>query len=898
MRSHLLLLSVSCLIWIGAISGVACSQTPIHENGDRAIASFDGSLANRIPLLKNWVIQNSDSVRARAELISKPGFSTAQWIGTSVPSTILGALLIGRSEDPFFGMNMLDLPGSGPYYVPGKSYSEVETSKDSPFGHPWWYRTEFTLPAGINQKNIDLHFDGLNYAAEIWLNGHLIAGTDSVAGTYRTYSFDVTRYLIPGEPNALAVLMSPPMLADLTPSWVDWNPTPQDKNMGILRPVYLIAHGSVSVAHPQVITHLDLPDTTHAELSIETDLSNSTSQAVTGELRGTIEGISFSKSLTLSAGETRDVVLSSDEFPQLVIQNPRLWWPVAMGKPELYGLNLEFIENGSVSDQKKIRFGIRQVDSKLTAEGSRLYLINGKPIQIRGGGWASDLYLRFSKERAIQELNYALDLRLNTLRLEGDLQPDEFYELTDKYGILVMPGWVCCNAWQESKHWHPKNFAIAQESLRDQIYKLRAHPSVFTFLYGSDTAPPKNVEKIYLDTFKNYHWPDPVLSSAAAVTTPGGGKSGVKMNGPYDYVPPSYWYVDKNRAGGAWGFSTEISPGASIPPIESLRMFIPQEHLWPIDEYWNFHANEEDFANIDRYTSALSKRYGEAQSAEEFALKSQVMGYDSHRAMFEAYGKNKYHSATGVIQWMLNNAWPSLNWHLYDYYLRCGGTYFGVKKANEPLHIQYSYDDHTIFVVNGTYHEASNLLAHIEVFDSQMNPLFSRTKELNAPADSSTEVLALRNLHLSSKLYFVKLSLDDENHSRVSDNFYWLSTQNETFDWDKTTYMTTPVLQEGDLTELNHLKPVTLSVSSQFDSSGHSGRVTLSNPGSSLAFFVHLKLSHAGGEIQPLWRDNYISLIPGETRVIDFQVGPDVELAAGSSLITVEGWNLLQPSKD
>ena len=225
----------------------------------------------------------------------------------------------------------------------------------------------------------------------------------------------------------------------------------------------------------------------------------------------------------------------------------------------------------------------------MTAEGSRLFKINGKPILIRGAGWSQDLFLRFSKDRLEKELQYVRDLNLNTIRLEGRFEPEYFLDLTDQYGILVMPGWPCCNTWQYPEKWPEKNFALAADSLRDQIREFRSHPSVFVFLYGSDESPPPQVEKIYLDAFAKYHWMNPVLSSAADRTTPLTGRTGVKMTGPYNYVAPSYWLVDQ-KFGGAHGFNTETSPGPAVPPIESLKSFITKEHLWPIDDFWSYHA--------------------------------------------------------------------------------------------------------------------------------------------------------------------------------------------------------------------------------------------------------------------------------------------------------------------
>ena len=279
---------------------------------------------------------------------------------------------------------------------------------------------------------------------------------------------------------------------------------------------------------------------------------------------------------------------------------------------------------------------------------------------------------------------------LNTVRLEGKLETDEFFDLTDRHGILVMAGWCCCDHWERWPKWTPRDLKIAEESLRSQMYRLRSRPSLLMWLNGSDNPPPADIETMYLNVEKECRWPNPILSSATAKTSTVSGITGVKMTGPYDYVAPAYWLLD-SKTGGAHGFNTETGPGPAVPPVESLREMLPAEHLWPIDDWWNFHAGGGQFRDIRVFSEALNARYGTATGLEDFAFKSQLMTYEAMRAMFEAFSRNKY-TSTGVIQWMLNNAWPSLIWHLYDYYLRPGGGYFGAKKAMEPIHPLYSYD--------------------------------------------------------------------------------------------------------------------------------------------------------------------------------------------------------------
>jgi exo-1,4-beta-D-glucosaminidase len=564
---------------------------------------------------------------------------------------------------------------------------------------------------------------------------------------------------------------------------------------------------------------------------------------------------------------------------------------------------------GQVSDSTHIDFGIREVTSKLDEKNHRLFQINGKNILIRGAGYSFDLMLRSSPERQRAELNYVRDLNLNAVRLEGKIENDHFFDLADQMGILVLPGWCCCDQWENWPAWDKENERVAGDSLRDQLRRLERHPSVVAWLYGSDFAPPPRIENLYLQIMKEVDWPNPSISSAGARNTTVG-PSGVKMTGPYEYVAPIFWYID-TRHGGAFGFNTETSPGPAIPPVESLRRMLPADHLWPIDSVWEYHAGGMSHT-LDVFTNALDKRYGESKSVEEFSAKSQVQAYEAHRAMMEAYGRNKY-TSTGIIQWMLNNAWPSMIWHMYDWYLRPGGSYFGVKHACEPLHAQYSYDDRSIVVVNSYYHGFQNLKLTAKVYNLDMTEKFSKGVDLSVDADSSTKVFTLPQISDLSTTYFVNLTLESSGQVQ-SRNFYWLSTRAETLDWGREEEDTsgqydistwTPTKDFADYTALNTLPRITLEATAQSMKQGDqsSTTVTVHNPSSTLAFAVRLKVDRSGNnrvsregkedtEILPvLWEDNYFALLPGESRQVKATYAADPKSNA-SPMVEIEGWNV------
>jgi exo-1,4-beta-D-glucosaminidase len=674
------------------------------------------------------------------------------------------------------------------------------------------------------------------------------------------------------------------------------------------RDVYLTATGPLSVRYPQVITRLDLPDADKARLTVTAELRNATGRCVRGVLKGDIGDIHLHQPVELAPHEVKTVGFTPDEFAELNISNPRLWWPVQVGQQNLYTLHMQIDAQGGISDQQSIRFGIREVKAEVDASDHLVFSVNGKRILIRGAGYSFDMLLRSSPERQEAELEYVRNLNLNTIRMEGKIEDDHFLDLTDEMGILVLAGWCCCDQWEQWSNWKKENYTVAAESLRDQIRRLRSHPSLLSWMNGSDFPPPPEVEQMYVRILRENKWPNPFQSSATATATTVTGQSGVKMTGPYLCVAPPYWLLDK-KYGGAHGFNTETIPGPAIPPVESLRRMLPREHLWPVDSCWDYHAEGREFRSMELYKEVVDARYGPSTSVEEYAAKAQLSGYEAYRAMFEAFGRNKY-TATGVIGWMLNSAWPSLHYHIYDYYLRQGGAYFGTRKANEPLHIQYSYDDRSIVIVNSRYEAYRGLKAGAVVYDLGMSEKYAKELAADVGPDSSTRVFVLPEIQNLTPTYFLQLRLESSSGRPVSSNFYWLSVKPDVLDWDNTVRLRTPSKQYADFTGLVKLPKVNLRLSSRSEVKGETGvtHVTVENPTRSLAFFVHLKLkdglpeydeeqSFHEQEILPvLWEDNYFSLLPGEKRELKATYRAK-DLAGAGPVVEVEGWNVAGVSR-
>jgi len=673
--------------------------------------------------------------------------------------------------------------------------------------------------------------------------------------------------------------------------------------MGLWGAVDLVETGPVTVRSPMAVTHFADGSLNRADLTVYAELHNATNAVVKGVVSGTVAGVKFEKPVELAAHEEQSIVFSPEQFPALRIQNPKPWWPRQMGEPHLEHLSVSFSTQGRVTDEQSVNFGIREITSELTSNGSRLFRVNGKPILIRGAGWSQDMLLRTDASRLSSQLQLVQDMNLNTIRLEGKLETEDFFRQADERGILVMLGWCCCDHWEHWKDWTPEDLTIATASLRAQMLRLRHHASLLVWLNGSDNPPTADVEKAYLQVESETHWPNPILSSATQAPTKVTGESGVKMTGPYDYVAPSYWYFG-TRFGGAMGYNTETGPGPAIPSLASRKLFLPDPEAWPPTDNWTLHYGGGEFKNLKVFDSAMAAVYAKPNSAADYERIAQTMEYDSERAMYEAYSKNKY-TSTGVIQWMLNNAWPSMIWHLYDYYLDAGGGYFGTKKACEPVHIQYSYDDRSIVVVNSTYSDIQNLHASVRVHGLSWNELFHEDANIDANADSSQRVITIPgNLYSDAeRIFFIDLTLTDAKGQLVSHNFYWVPGTLTTFDWEGTDYTHSPAERHEDLTALAHLPAAQVEAHAELASTAHGReiRVHLANHSNALAFQVRAAARTAsGGLIAPVfWSDNWIELTPGETTTLTARL-PDTENS--TPVVQIDGWNLapisLTPTSD
>ena len=771
----------------------------------------------------------------------------------------------------------------------GDNLSKVSEER---FKGSWVYVKDFEA-IKVSGKSISLVFEGINYSANLWVNNILVANKDDFKGVFNVWSFDITEHLKEEGKNRIIVEMFPPKDGDFTMGFVDWAPLPQDKNAGIWRPVSLHVSDAVSIQNTFVNTDVDTETLNKAVLSLSTEVTNHSDREQTGVLRGEVGGVKVEKSFVVPAKSTQKVWITKEDVPALEIDNPALWWPVGMGKPVMQKAHIQCYLDNVISDVHEVDFGIRKVEDYFTPDGHKGIIVNGKKVLIKGGGWVDDLFLMNDTEYNENQVLYTKHMGLNCIRFEGFWgTSQEIYNLCDRHGLLAIVGFSC--QWE----WHdyvggPKfnedddqiggaintdtEIELIANYFIDMTKWLRNHPSIVMWTGGSDRLHPPKLEKNYLEILKEEN-PNTVFCGAAkAHTSAVTGPTGVKMYGPYDYVPPVYWYTDTEK-GGAYGFNTETGPGPQPPVLESMKKMIPAKDLWPMDEkMWNYHSGRHAFANMDRYTKPLYERYGEPKSIEEFCFKSQIQSYEVMRPMFESFIVNKP-KTTGIVQWMLNSAWPETFWQLYDYYLHPTGAFYGTQKANQPVLIAYNYGDGAIYVANETYNNLNGYEAEIKVFSSD-------SKELESTIIKGLTVDPYGVIKLSSKayntiqdehnLYFISLKLRDESGTEVADNFYWLSTKEDVLDWEKGDWKNTPTKSNGDLTYINNLTAptseelVVVDDIKQIDSNWVA-TVTIDNKSDKIAFFIELsvKKERSGETILPVfWSDNYVSLLPGEKRV-------------------------------
>jgi len=881
-------------------------------------ASGVAGTPGKIELSENWKLAAAKDVKTDGATVSQTNFDEAAWHPIhKMPATVLEILQEdGVYTDLYVGKNLLEK-------VPQDLYKQ-----------DWWYRTSFVAPAGFSAYTLD--FPGINYRAEIWLNGQKIADSTQVAGMYAAHQFDATPWIKPGQPNVLAVKVTPERLiqdvngVELADSWFDWvnwkylgykgeKKQPgwgvsfvPDRNAGIWKPVYLRVTGSVSLDKPLVNTQLLLKESA-ARLTVYATLHNLSTRQASGTLKGMISRpgkptIKLEQAVDLAPGEEREVQFTPEKFPGLAVNHPDLWWPYTMGDPALYNLHLEFIENGHLSDHNDSHFGIRSItqhrdqDEQFSdiGKGGNFYLqVNGRDFRARGADYTPDLLYRYDPEREANILRYVKDLGINLLRWESKISSEHIVELADEEGIPLMFGWMCCNQWEKWDQWSEEDHRVASESLRSQITMLRPHASVFIWANGSDGRAPDPVRQEYHRIESELHWQNALVDTVSSFAKDANSEhlwDGVHMEGPYSWRSPAYWFSGKYPT--TRGACAEQGDNEHIPTLESLKKFIPANHLWPIDDTWLMHTGAiEKNSSLANVQLALERRYGASGSVEEFVRKAQLAHYEGTRAQFEANAAGDWANHKMTLYWMLNSHWPSFYGNIIDYYLSPGGTYFGAKKGLRPLSVvfdSYATGDRSqakIIVFNQTPADVQGLRARIRVYDLDGKLRDDRSLDgIAVPYNREKQVATLPRYPESTPVFFVRCQLFDARGKLLVENTYWQSQKDDDMGARKND-LAMDLRQDSwaDMTALNTMPPVDLEVSAVAGKSEKGSRVAirLHNPSQHIAFFERAAISAApdGGEILPIeYDDNYITVFPGET----------AEIHATLSQSTKAGWVKLE----
>lgn len=779
-----------------------------------------------------------------------------QHYNVEVPSTVAGVLFDQGllREDLFEGLN---------YYQADKSI----------FDEAWIYKTQFNMDV-VEGQNYELVFNGLNYYADITLNDVCIATSDTTYGVFIKRQYDVTNLL--KDVNNLEVKIRRAQWGDLNIGFVDWNPRPLDESMGITQTVKLRAAGPVSVQDVFVIPSLDVEKFAEADLEVRVTLKNNLAEAFSGNIVLDLQDNgTCSVPVELAAGEEKIVAITPEQAANLHVENPRVWWTYDLGTPELYALNVTVEADGVTSDRKDVTFGIRTIESRLTKDDYRQFTLNGKDIIIKGAGWTDDIFLRDTPEQLERQVKYVMDMNMNTIRFENIWGKDDtIYDLCDRYGVLALVGWSCQWEWEnycglpEVEHVgciiQPKEINLAARYFEDQVIRLHNHPAVFAWMTGSDCVPVYELEKRYLEIFAKYDY-RPYISSAKNLKSELTGWSGSKMAGPYEYVGPDYWYLDTMN-GGAFGFNTETGVGANLPQAESLKKFIPEDQLWPTSEAWDKHCTTSGSAmnTVTVLTNTINGQYGEATGFNDYVRKAHAVDYDATRAMFEAFRVNTP-LTTGIVQWMLNSAWPSLYWQLYDFYGVPVASYYGTKKACEPVQLIYNYKDSQIYLVNEG-NMVADVTVSVKVYDDASNLLLEDVKTLATSYRNTVKAFDMKPF--DGRPHFIALEIRDAEGKFIADNFYCIAAQRNEYDWDEYTWYDTPITSYSDLRFAFAQPEAEVTMETSYADGVYT--VVLKNNSPVISYMNILKAKDAKGNllVPAYWSDNFFPLLPGQEKTI------------------------------
>ena len=805
-------------------------------------------------VLSSWKLQKAGSTES---------------IDVKVPTTVAGALVENGKlpADLFFADN----------------YSKIDKSI---FDGGWTFTTKFKAENGSGIRNA-LVFKSLDFYADIVFNGRKIASADTTAGVFVVREYDVTELLNKKGDNTLSVTVYKAGSGDLNIGFVDWNPSAPGESMGITGDVVLRTTRSVSVNDAYIRPDLNTEDFSEADLYVKVMLGNNSGKTVNGTLTVNYENGTASMPVTIPAGGT-EIELTPMQMGILHIENPRVWWTWDLGTPELYHMNVSFTEGKKLSDSKDVRFGIRTITSEVHNNHRQFYL-NGRRVLVKGAGWTDELLLRDTHESNLLQAEYVKDMCMNCIRFENIWgKDDNIYDCCDSLGLMAMVGWSCQWEWEvycglpEIDHYgcicSKESMDMAVRYFHDQVIRLHNHPSIICWLTGSDRIPAPELEKRYLEIYGSYDY-RPYVCSAKNLTSKYGGPSGTKMDGPYEYVGPDYWYLDED-CGGAFGFNTETGIGMNIPQLPSIKRMMPESSLWPLSKDWDIHCTHSSSAmnSTEMMTEVMKETFGEAANVEEYVNRAHALDYDATRAMYEAFRCN-IPVSTGIIQWMLNSAWPSMYWQLYDYYMVPTAAYYATRKACTPLQLIFNYKDNCVYVVNESGSDV-DVLARIRTYDANSKCLTDNTVKVTAKDNGAVKVTAIDR----AGGIFLALELNSPDGTAIADNFYCIPAENNSYNWKKANWYITPAKKYADMRFVSSLPQAKVSMTVSREDGTYT--VQLQNISGTVSFQNILQLTGADGRliVPAFWSDNFISLLPGQTKTVTCRCD-------GEGQVKIQTWN-------
>lgn len=809
-----------------------------------------------LKLHSGWKAKKASEVLVDGTVITSKDFQFYGWMDAVVPGTVLATLLHNQKiPDPFFGMNNEQIP---------------DIHQSGAANYTYWFYNPFTIPELKAGEHVWLKFRGINYSAEMFVNGKKI-NPDTHEGMFLREKYLITPYLEKGI-NRLAVLVHPPdpvgtpngqggdgviarsVTMQFTAGW-DWICPIPDRNTGIWDEVSLEITGPVDVLDPHVVTkvsgkRIPLGKQAPATVAVSADLQNSTEETQRGRLVSRCGNDEVSEPVEIPAGKKITVTL-----PEFKIENPQLWWPNGVGEHPLYNMEFSFVlSSGKVSDQEKVSFGIRETgtrfDEKLKA---RIFSVNGQDVFIKGGNWiASDALLRLSPERYEAEVKMHAELNMNMIRVWGGSMTErpEFYDACDKYGILVWQDlWIsgdCNGRWfdpvkketQERRRAYPDKHSLFVNSVIDQVKMLRNHPSLYLWCGGNEFPPPADIDKtLKNDIFPEYDGTRYYLNESTS-TDLAMNELGGNGDGPYGIQNPAHFFTAPS-----FPFNPELG-SVGVPNVETMRKIMEEEDLVPpVDDkanpVWRYHK----YLGYGNFIN----QYGKVTGIDDFCKKAQLVNYEQYRALQEGFTAGMWTKYSGMLVWKNQNPWTALRGQFYDVFLEQNGGFYGYKHGAKPLHVQLNLNDSSVCLVNQTLGNKKDLKISAEIFDIHGKLL---SKNLYPATIAANKILGLNKIdtkNILQEVYFLRLRLMNPENQVIDDNFYWLSKPGKSYE------------------KLNELKLVTLQLE-------HRNNVAvISNPTSETAFFIRLKVvDEKSSELAlPVFMsDNYFTLLPGEKKEI------------------------------